>query len=85
MIELQNYPNVWLKAIIKKHNLPAITTHGFRHTHCSLSFEAGAKIKEVQDRLGHSDIKTTMDIYAHVTPAAKEEAIQKFDAYVNDK
>ncbi|MFF3102992.1 site-specific integrase [Viridibacillus arvi] len=75
--------NDWLKSIIKKHNLPAISTHGFRHTHCSLLFEAGAKIKEVQDRLGHSDVKTTMDIYAHVTATAKEDAIQKFEHYIN--
>ena len=32
-----------------------------------LLFEAGLSIQEVQDRLGHGDIKTTMDIYAHVT------------------
>lgn len=50
---------------------------------CSLLFEAGATIKEVQDRLGHSDVKTTMDIYTHVTQKAKEDAIQKFESYIN--
>lgn len=74
--------NDWLKSIISKSDLPSITTHGFRHTHCSLLFEAGAKIKEVQDRLRHSDVKTTMDIYAHVTASAKEDAIQKFELYL---
>lgn len=74
--------NDWLKSIINKNSLPAISTHGFRHTHCSLMFEAGAKIKSVQDRLGHSDVKTTMDVYAHVTAVAKEDAIQKFEAYI---
>ncbi|WP_425288528.1 tyrosine-type recombinase/integrase [Salibacterium halotolerans] len=29
--------------------------------------EAGAGVKEIQERLGHSDINTTMDIYAHMT------------------
>lgn len=57
----------WLYQILKKFNLPKITTHGLRHTHCSLLFEAGASIKEVQERLGHTDVKTTMDIYTHVT------------------
>lgn len=76
--------NDWLKSIINKHNLPAISTHGFRHTHCSLLFEADATIKSVQDRLGHSDVKTTMDVYAHVTASAKEDAIQKFEAYVEN-
>ena len=44
-----------------------IKIHGFRHTHCSLLFEAGLSIQEVQDRLGHGDINTTMDVYAHIT------------------
>lgn len=73
----------WLVQVQKKHNLKPITTHGLRHTHCSLLFEAGASIKEVQDRLGHSDVKTTMDIYTHVTQKAKAEAIQKFENYIN--
>ncbi|WP_309501258.1 tyrosine-type recombinase/integrase [Lysinibacillus sphaericus] len=66
----------------KKYKLGTITTHGLRHTHCSLLFEAGASLKEVQDRLDHSDVQTTMNIYAHVTKKAKEEAIQKFASYL---
>lgn len=67
----------------KKYNLEVITPHGLRHTHCSLLFEAGVSIKAVQDRLGHTDIQTTMNIYAHVTNKTKEEAIQKFESYLN--
>lgn len=73
----------WIVQVQKKYNLKPITTHGLRHTHCSLLFEAGAKIEEVQDRLGHSDIQTTMNIYAHVSAKAKESAIQKFEQYLN--
>ncbi len=76
-------PDQKLDRIIKKNDLKRITIHGFRHTHCSLLFEAGASIKEVQDRLGHSDIQTTMNIYAHVTEKAKGETAHKFAAYVN--
>ncbi|WP_367303128.1 tyrosine-type recombinase/integrase [Bacillus haynesii] len=39
-----------------KHKLHRITIHGLRHTHASLLFEAGASIKEVQERLRHSDV-----------------------------
>ncbi len=67
-----------LEKVIKKRNLPKITIHGFRHTHCSLLFESGATIKQVQDRLGHSDIKTTMNIYAHVTKSAKKDVADSF-------
>lgn len=72
----------WIVQVQKKYHLKEVSTHGLRHTHCSLLFEAGAKIKEVQDRLGHSDIQTTMNIYAHVTAKAKESAIQKFEEYL---
>lgn len=74
--------NDWVKSILRNTELPYVSTHAFRHTHCSLLFEAGATIKSVQDRLGHSDVKTTMDVYAHVTASAKEDAIQKFEAYL---
>lgn len=72
----------WILHVQKKYSLGTITTHGLRHTHCSLLFEAGASLKEVQDRLGHSDVQTTMNIYAHVTKKAEEEAIQKFASYI---
>lgn len=59
-----------------------ITPHGLRHTHCSILFEAGATLKDVQERLGHSDIKTTMNIYAHVTEQKKEETALQFAAFL---
>lgn len=68
----------WHLHVLNKYNLVTITTHCLRHTHCSLLFEAGASIKGVRDRLGYSDVKTTRDIYTHVTIKAKEEAIMKF-------
>ncbi|MGG0666946.1 site-specific integrase [Lederbergia citrisecunda] len=73
----------WILHVQNKYKLGTITTHGLRHTHCSLLFEAGANLKEVQDRLGHSDVKTTMDIYTHVSQKAKEEAINKFDSFMS--
>lgn len=73
----------WIVQVQKKYHLEKITTHGLRHTHCSLLFEAGATIKEVQDRLGHTDVQTTMNIYAHVTEKAKEAAAEKFAKYMD--
>ncbi|MFE4810678.1 site-specific integrase [Peribacillus simplex] len=55
-----------------------ITPHSFRHTHTSLLIEAGAGIKEIQERLGHSDINTTMNIYAHMTKNIEEKTSHKF-------
>lgn len=60
-----------------------IGLHGFRHTHASLLFESGASMKEVQERLGHANIKTTMDIYTHVTDSKKAETTEKLINYVD--
>lgn len=76
------YPNDKLNNIIHKNGLHQITVHGLRHTHASLLFEAGASIKEVQERLGHSDIKMTMNIYTHVTKTVKEQTATKFQKYL---
>lgn len=67
----------------RKENMKRITIHGFRHTHASLLFEAGASIKDVQVRLGHSDIQTTMDVYTHVSKAAKEQLAEKFNSFID--
>lgn len=45
--------------------------------------ENGAKMKDVQERLGHSRISTTMDIYAHVTKTTKKETVAIFENYLN--
>lgn len=71
-----------MKSVCKKHNFKCIKLHGFRHTHASLLFEAGVSIQEVQNRLGHANISTTMNIYAHVTDVQKENVAEKFDKYM---
>lgn len=78
------YLNDKLIQIYKKNKqLAEITVHGFRHTHASLLFEAGASIKDVQARLGHTDIQTTMNIYTHVTNNAKEQTADMFQKYMS--
>lgn len=48
-----------------KHGLPKIRFHDLRHSHASLLFSSGIEPRIIQDRLGHSNIKTTLDIYTH--------------------
>jgi len=55
-----------------------LTPHSFRHTHTSLLAEAGVSLEQIMQRLGHSDDKTTRNIYLHVTKPKKKEASQKF-------
>ncbi|WP_157456467.1 tyrosine-type recombinase/integrase [Carnobacterium maltaromaticum] len=80
----KSYPNEIMNKVCRYFpDITKIKIHGFRHTHASLLFEAGAEIKDVQERLGHSDIQTTMNIYTHVTPARKEKTGEQFAKYVN--
>lgn len=55
-----------------------ISLHSFRHTHTALLIEANVHIKEMQQRLGHGSINTTMDVYAHLTKGTKQEASSRF-------
>lgn len=48
-----------------------INSHIFRHTHVALLIEQNVPIKVISQRLGHSDIKTTLSIYTHVTKNMK--------------
>lgn len=84
MLQDPNKTVQWLSSFLQKYDLDYITAHGLRHTHCSLLFEAGATIKEVQFRLGHKDVKTTLDVYAHVTKKAKAETIDKFTNFIHE-
>ena len=77
-------PDQWNRAICKKYELRRIKIHGFRHTHASLLFEAGVSMKDVKERLGHSDITTTMNIYTHVTKNKKKETALNFARYMSD-
>ncbi|MDY4065261.1 MAG: tyrosine-type recombinase/integrase [Ligilactobacillus agilis] len=72
----------WMLNIAKAANLPAITLHGFRHTHASLLFASGVNAKQVQQRLGHSNINTTLNIYTHVTSDQLDQLGDAFARYV---
>lgn len=71
------------KKICEQNDFRFIKVHGLRHTHCSLLFEAGVPMKDVMKRLGHGDIKTTMNIYTHVTEQSEQRSAQLFASYVN--
>lgn len=73
----------WNNIISKQAKLKRITIHGFRHTNASLLFEAGVSMKDVQTRLGHKSVKTTMDIYTHVSKQHQNKAVEKLDNYMN--
>jgi integrase len=60
--------------------LPAVRLHGLRHTSASLMLTAGVHPKVVSERLGHSGIAITFDLYSHVIPGMQADAADKLGA-----
>ena len=54
--------------------LPRVRLHDLRHTHASLLLARGVHPKIVQERLGHSSITMTLDLYSHLVPGLQEAA-----------
>lgn len=65
--------NKLLKDILDRLGMNQISVHGLRHTHASVSLYKKASIYYVSERLGHSDIETTMNEYSHVLKEMREE------------
>ena len=65
-----------LKKRLASLGLPDYGFHLFRHTHASMLLNAGTNWKELQIRMGHKSIKTTMDTYAELAPKKKAEAVE---------
>lgn len=72
-----------IKQIAKKAGIYPITTHGFRHTHATLLFASGMDIKQVQARLGHSNVQTTLNIYTHAMKDKQDKIGDEFARYIN--
>ncbi len=60
-------------------DIPRFTFHAFRHTHASLLLNAGISYKELQYRLGHSNIAMTLDVYSHLSEDKEKEAVSYFE------
>ena len=63
--------------------LPRILFHDMRHTHAILLLEQGENVKVVQERLGHTTIRMTLDTYFHVLPGMQEKATEKISRILN--
>ncbi|KMY43397.1 hypothetical protein AC622_03290 [Bacillus sp. FJAT-27916] len=64
---------------IEKAEVPKITIHDLRHLHATLMLESGVNPKIVAERLGHSRVGVTLDLYSHVSSDIQEEAAIRFE------
>ncbi|WP_125153142.1 tyrosine-type recombinase/integrase [Clostridium rectalis] len=67
------------KSLLKKVEIKHKKFHSLRHTYATKLFEKGVSLKTVQILLGHSDISITADIYTHVMPKEKINAVEKLN------
>ena len=66
--------------VLDQLGIPRCGLHAFRHTHTSLLLEVGATPKVTQEQLRHSDVRTTLGVYAHVIGDARRQAVEKVAA-----
>ncbi|MDY7044074.1 site-specific integrase [Virgibacillus sp. M23] len=72
----------WIRFLDKEENkgLKKIRFHDLRHTSATLLINQGVHAKIIQERLGHSKISTTMDVYGHVLQQAEKSAATHFES-----
>ena len=59
------------------------TPHELRHTFCTIMYEAGVDVLIAKEQMGHSDIKTTLAIYTHLSNSHKNRDISKLDTFLS--
>jgi len=74
-----SFSQAW-RRLARRNGFHGVRLHDARHTHATLLLKQDVHPKIVQERLGHSTIATTLDIYSHVVPGLQDAAAQAFDA-----
>ena len=78
-LQPQTLTHEW-KRLVAKTGLPRIRFHDLRHTHATALLASGVHPKIASERLGHSKVGMTLDLYSHVLPGMQEDAVAKVDA-----
>jgi integrase len=68
-----DYLSKGFKRLLRRNGLPDIRLHDLRHSCASFMLKMGCSMKEIADWLGHADIKTAMNVYAHWDMAEKKD------------
>lgn len=62
--------------------IKTFTAHQLRHTYATMLYDAGVDILTAKELLGHNDIKTTLDIYTHLSRTRKNKSIVALDNFL---
>ena len=60
-----------------------IRVHDIRHSHASMLMNMGVPIKQISERLGHENIETTLETYAHLYEEKEKELRDKLEFYAS--
>jgi integrase len=71
------------KKVVRRLKLPPIRFHDLRHSHATHMLACGVHVKVASERLGHSKVGITLDLYSHVLPGMQEDAVARVDAAFN--
>lgn len=61
------------------------TAHQLRHTYATMLYDAGVDVLTAKELLGHTDVKTTLDIYTHLSKERRLKSVTAFDDFVKCK
>lgn len=78
-LEKQNLVFRSFKPLLARAGLPDMRFHDLRHSTATIMLSMGEHPRVVQERLGHSTIAVTMDVYSHVMPTLQEESAARLD------
>jgi len=67
-----------MKRLVKDTKLPNIRFHDIRHTHASILISEGVDIVKISRRLGHANLKITLEFYAHLLPSTDNNIAKIF-------
>lgn len=81
LVEITVYKS--LKKVFSSIGLPESRFHDLRHSYAVALLEADVDVKTLQNNLGHSNISTTLDIYAHVTQRLQKDSADKLEKFVS--
>ena len=73
----------WFHAFVQRSGLPEISVHSLRHTYASLMIADHTPLVVVAHSLGHAQVSTTSNIYAHVIADAEAQAAEIMDRFAD--
>lgn len=73
-----------MQLICKQADLKLIRFHDLRHTHGTLFLQVTKDVKATQQRLGHADVRMTLDRYVHHSDIAQKQTSELFANFIDD-